>query len=159
MAQKYLEDPPQLGIRPLDRAGTDLLQELQQQFLAGLAGGLDPGVREILELAQALARQRRFADAGRAAQEQRLDVLVEQVLELQQRVAHRMRCEHRPRGVGGKRVGFELVLFEKQEDRVRLSNCYGVDPNDTRSPPTALAKINWSGRQDLNLRPLAPHRV
>ena len=136
VAQKDLEDVPQLGGRAFDGPGPDLLEQLGEQLLARLAARLDPGDREILELAQPLPRQRRLADAGRAAQEQRLDVLAEQLLELQQRVAHRMRREHRPRGIGGERVGFELVLFEEQRP-VRLC-CYRAAPTIPRSPRGAL---------------------
>ena len=120
VAQEDLEDVPQLRGRAFDGAGADLLEQLREQLLARLAARLDPRDAEVLELAQTLPRQRRLADAGRAAQEQRLDVLAEQLLELQQRVTHRMRREDGPRGIGGERIGFELVLFEEQEGQIRI---------------------------------------
>src|SRR5688572_15118995 len=116
MAQEHFEDVAQLGLRAFDGAGADFLEQLREQLSASLAGGLDPGNRWFLDLAQPLAHERRLAYAGCAAQEQRLDLLADELVELQQCVAHRMRRENGPRGAGGKWVGFELVLFEEQEE-------------------------------------------
>ena len=117
VAQEHLEDVPELAGRALDGARTDLFEQLRKQLLARLAARLDPRNREVLELAQPLPHERCLTNAGGTAQEQRLNLLVDQLIELQQRIAHRMRSEYGSRGAGCKRVRFELVLFEEQGGR------------------------------------------
>ena len=61
-----------------------------------------------------LPHQRRLADPRGSAQEQAVDLLVEEVVELEHRVAARVRREGRPGRIGGKRIAFQLVLLDEQ---------------------------------------------
>ncbi len=106
VSQKYFEDMSQLLRSAFDGAGADVDEQFLKQLLARLARGVDPGRGEIAQLGEALSGQCALAGAGRAAQEQAIDLLVDQILELESRVPHRVRGEHRPRRVGSERVAF-----------------------------------------------------
>src|SRR5262245_2840443 len=43
-----------------------------------------------------------------------MDLLLEQIIELQHRVAHRMRHEDRPGRIRDERIAFQLVLLDEQ---------------------------------------------
>jgi hypothetical protein len=68
MAQEHLEDVPGLVGAAGDLPRPDVLEKLEEELFLRLAKRLDPAERDVPERPEALAHQRRLADAGGPAQ-------------------------------------------------------------------------------------------
>src|SRR5690606_11352248 len=146
--QKHLKYVAQLADAALNFARSNVLYELREQRVRVRHARHDPAELDVLTGADDVLDERRLADPARSAEKQRLQTPGEELLELQLRVAHRLGAEERP------------GPFRREGIRPEPE---GRDQHGRSALPAASCRralrrlLKWSGRMDLNQRPLSPH--